>query len=130
MEVINMGKFFVHLKDDGSVFSSTERFAESGYTASFFHLTEYEHSHPDYWELHPTSDELIFLIEGKLKGEIITTPAAELVSVKPDDIAQFDINQCQAVIIPEGHWHRLLLVEESKIMVIAKYDGTGHMAVG
>src|SRR5580704_7585071 len=126
MEVINMGKSFVHLKDDGSVSSSTERFAGSDYTASFFHLTDYKHSHPDYWELHTNSDELIFLMEGKLQGEFITTPGTEIVSVRPDDIARFDINPCQAVIIPEGYWHRLLLVEESKIIVIAKYNGTRH----
>lgn len=129
MEIINMDKSFVHLTDKGSVFVSTKRFAESNYTVSFFHLTEYQQSHPDYWEMHPNGDELVFVLEGKIQAEYIPTTGSKLSSNPSYNIAQQVISQGQAVIIPKGFRHRLLLVEESKMMVITKIEGTEHNPV-
>ncbi|MBU3025194.1 cupin domain-containing protein [Zobellia galactanivorans] len=129
MEIIELESSFVHLKDDGGILASTDRLMKDCYTVSSFHLMEYKQSHPDYWEIHPSGDELILIVEGKIEVEYLDDQVSDPAINQSTKKTKRTITGGQAIIIPKGHWHRLILKEASQIVVMAKNEGSKHCPV-
>lgn len=75
-----------------------------------------EDLHPDKWEMHPSGDEFLHLIEGEL----------EVVLDRPGEDARLTLTLTQggAVVVPRGVWHRLLLKRPSALMFVTPAGGT------
>ncbi|QTC88555.1 cupin domain-containing protein [Brevundimonas pondensis] len=73
-----------------------------------------EDLHPDKWEMHPSGDEFLHLIEGEL----------EVVLDRPGEDARLTLTQGGAVVVPRGVWHRLLLRQPSALMFVTPGGGT------
>ena len=59
-------------------------------------------------EMHPDGDELLFLISGKLTVVLEDNEPPRSIELLPG----------QAVIVPRGVWHRVLLAEPSQLLHI------------
>ena len=70
-------------------------------------------------EMHPDGDELLFLISGKLT----------VVLEDSDPPRHVELNPGQAVVVPRGVWHRVLLAAPSQILHITPGPGGKHRPV-
>lgn len=61
-----------------------------------------------FWEMHPDTDELFFVIAGVLKLELLTPLGCELVSLRANDV----------VVVPKGLWHKPSAPEGAKFMYL------------
>ena len=57
-------------------------------------------------EMHPDADEVLFLISGRVDVVLEEDGAENIVSVGPG----------QAVVVPKGVWHRVLIREPSQLL--------------
>jgi mannose-6-phosphate isomerase-like protein (cupin superfamily) len=73
-----------------------------------------EDLHPDKWEMHPAGDEFLHLIEGEL----------DVVLDRPGEAARLTLTQGEAMVVPRGVWHRLLLRQPSSLMFVTPGGGT------
>lgn len=64
--------------------------------------------------MHPSGDEFLHLIEGEL----------EVVLDRPGEGARLTLTQGEAVVVPRGVWHRLLLRQPSALMFVTPGGGT------
>ena len=67
-------------------------------------------------EMHPDGDELLFLVSGKVA----------VVLEDRDPPRQVELAPGQAIIVPRGVWHRVLLIEPSQIVHITPGPGGEH----
>jgi mannose-6-phosphate isomerase-like protein (cupin superfamily) len=51
------------------------------------------------WEMHPDTDELLYVLEGHDTVEILGLEAGSPSTLVPLDAGRF-------VVVPQGHWHR------------------------
>ena len=75
-----------------------------GYT--FGVVTMIENS-PHDGEMHPDGDEVLYLIDGKVKIMLETYPVQE-----------FELNPGDGIIVPKGVWHRVDILEPSQIVYL------------
>lgn len=54
------------------------------------------------WELHPDTDELLFVLHGSVTVEILTSPSSE----------RHALTAGQFVVVPRGLWHRHLDIRD------------------
>lgn len=108
-EPIDLSRVTLGLKRDGTANLLPTRAGlpprVDGYTVSAPHMTR---NPPHNGEMHPDGDEVIFLISGRIDIELEVNGAATLSEVFPG----------QALVVPRGTWHRLLLREPSQILHI------------
>jgi len=64
-------------------------------------------------EMHPDADEVLFLISGRIDVVLEEDGAETVVEVSPG----------QAVVVPRGVWHRVLLREPSQLLHITPGPG-------
>lgn len=67
-------------------------------------------------EMHPDGDELLFLISGRLTVVLEDREPPRRVTLEPG----------QALVVPRGVWHRVLLAEPSQILHITPGPGGEH----
>ncbi len=72
--------------------------------------------HADEWEMHPAGDELLYLLTGAIDALLDEPGGERLVSLRGG----------QALLVPQGVWHRLLLLEPSDLLFITPASGTRH----
>ena len=58
-------------------------------------------------EMHPDGDEVLFLISGRVRVLLETAPAEE-----------FEMQPGDGLIVPKGVWHRVNIIEPSRIVYI------------
>lgn len=63
-------------------------------------------------EMHPDGDEVLYLIDGKVRVTLETDPVLEL-EMHPGD----------GVIVPQGVWHRVDILEPSQIVYLTPGPG-------
>ena len=63
-------------------------------------------------EMHPNGDEVLYLIDGRVRVTIETDPVQEL-EMLPGDGA----------IVPKGIWHRVDIIEPSQIVYLTPGPG-------
>jgi mannose-6-phosphate isomerase-like protein (cupin superfamily) len=62
---------------------------------------------PHNGEMHPDGDEVLYLISGRVKVILETVPVQEL-----------DMSPGDGLIVPKGVWHRVDILEPSKIVYV------------
>ena len=75
-----------------------------GYTFGVASMTE---NSPHDGEMHPDGDEVLYLIDGKVRVMLETDPVQEL-ELYPGD----------GMIVPKGVWHRVDILEPSQIVYL------------
>jgi len=76
--------------------------------------------HADEWEVHPSGDEILYLLTGSV-DVLLDEPGGERI---------FSLQGGQACLVPRGVWHRLLLGRPSDLLFITPSSGTQHRPVG
>jgi mannose-6-phosphate isomerase-like protein (cupin superfamily) len=71
---------------------------------------------PHAGEVHPDGDEILYLISGGVDVILEEADSDRTVSVKPG----------QAVVVPQGVWHRVELREPSHLLFITPGPGGAH----
>ena len=67
-------------------------------------------------EMHPDGDELVYLISGAIAVELELPGGTQTVELAPG----------QAVIVPKGIWHRVLIREPSQLFHLTPGPGGEH----
>jgi mannose-6-phosphate isomerase-like protein (cupin superfamily) len=70
--------------------------------------------HADHWERHPTGDEILCLLQGRLLAAVETDGASE----------EAVIEEGQAVIFPAAAWHRLRVLAPGRLLVFTPRAGS------
>ncbi|NMD56184.1 MULTISPECIES: cupin domain-containing protein [Tsukamurella] len=65
------------------------------------HMYFGDHLDASDWELHPDTDEFLMVLSGEVTVEILTTTGGERLRLGPGQFA----------IVPRGHWHRHLDID-------------------
>jgi mannose-6-phosphate isomerase-like protein (cupin superfamily) len=71
---------------------------------------------PHNGEMHPDGDELLYLVSGAIQVWLELDGGDRTVDVEPG----------QAVVVPRGVWHRVLLKEPSRLVHITPGPGGDH----
>lgn len=71
---------------------------------------------PHAGERHPDGDELVFLISGHVKVHL----------EQPDGDLIVELHAGEAVIVPRGIWHRIVLQQPSQLLHITPGPGGEH----
>jgi mannose-6-phosphate isomerase-like protein (cupin superfamily) len=71
---------------------------------------------PHAGEMHPDGDELLFLVSGHA-SVLLEAPASQ---------ATVELRPGQAVVVPRGVWHRVLVHEPSQLVHITPGPGGQH----
>ena len=80
-----------------------------GYTFGVATMTE---NSPHDGEMHPDGDEVLYLIDGKVRVTIETDPV-QVLELLPGD----------GLIVPKGVWHRVDILEPSQIVYLTPGPG-------
>ncbi len=80
-----------------------------GYTFGVATMTE---NSPHDGEMHPDGDEVLYLIDGKVRVTIETDPVQKL-QLLPGD----------GLIVPKGVWHKVDILEPSQIVYVTPGPG-------
>ncbi len=78
-------------------------------------IVEMTHDAPHRGELHPDGDELICILAGRVTVTIESSPDTPL-ELAPGD----------ACIVPRGEWHRVHLLEPTRMLVITPGPNGNH----
>lgn len=87
---------------------------EDGCTLGIFDFHDDRSVHADYWESHPTGDEILCVLQGRLLASVDHDGATE----------DAEIGEGQALIVPQGRWHRLRVLEPGRLVVFTPRAGT------
>lgn len=71
------------------------------------------------WEVHPTGDEIVYLIEGEI----------DLILEMDGFERRIRLEQLKATVIPKGIWHRAIVHRPSSALHITPGDGTQNRAL-
>jgi len=69
-----------------------------------------------HWEMHPSGEEVLLLLSGKLTM-VFDEAGAE---------RHVELEQGRACIVPRGVWHRVIVQEPAKLLGITYGRGTEH----
>lgn len=74
--------------------------------------------HAEFWERHPTGDEVLCVLTGRLRATV---------SLADQSVISVDIAPGQAFIVPRARWHRLQVVEPGRLLFCTPAaDGQTH----
>lgn len=128
MEKQKMHQTFVHIMKDNAITHSTDRAVPGICSLFFFNLQKASDTHPDCWELHTDGDELLMVTRGEVVIEMVSAPYAGETTVPADARKEQAVLQDgELLIVPKGHWHRILLKKETEL-VVATFGGNSKMA--
>jgi quercetin dioxygenase-like cupin family protein len=119
---VNLVDRYVHLDQSGtgetlpkSIGSSTEEgetvIWDPGVKGVLVGETEITASSRHHGERHLDGDEVLYLMSGRVRVSMEASDAT------PTEIS---VSQGEALIVPKGVWHRLLIDEPSRILVISR----------
>jgi len=80
-----------------------------GYTFGVVTMTE---NSPHDGEMHPDGDEVLYLIDGKVR-----------VTIKADPVQVLEMLPGDGMIVPKGIWHRVDILEPSQIVYLTPGPG-------
>lgn len=69
--------------------------------------------HAGYWEYHPTGDEILCVLAGRLLAVVDDDGAAKEVVIE----------EGQAFIVPRANWHRLRVLEPGRLLFLTPTAG-------
>ena len=128
METLKMNETFIHILKENAISFTTKRSVQGICALFFFNLLHPEDTHPNCWEIHPDGDELLVVTKGELEIEMVTD------AYGGEDVVPLGAGKETAVlrdgellIIPKGHWHRIILKKESELVVLT-FGGDSKLA--
>jgi len=83
-----------------------------GYTFGVARMTE---NSPHEGEMHPDGDEVLYLIDGKVRVTVETEPV-QVLEMLPGD----------GTVVPKGIWHRVEILEPSRIVYLTPGPGSEY----
>ena len=123
-----MHETFVHILKENAITHSRDRSVRGICSLFFFSLVNPKDTHPDCWEIHPDGDELLLVTKGELEIEMVTRPfAGEDTVAKNSDKETAVLEGGELLIVPKGHWHRIILKKESELVVVT-FGGNSKLA--
>jgi mannose-6-phosphate isomerase-like protein (cupin superfamily) len=78
-----------------------------------------QHTDWGHWEMHPASDEILFMLSGSLEL-IVEDKGSETIVL---------LESLSAVIVPRGAWHRARIRTPGKLLGITGGAGTQHKPI-
>jgi mannose-6-phosphate isomerase-like protein (cupin superfamily) len=84
-----------------------------GFTFGAPHMSE---SAPHGGEMHSDADELLYLVSGKVQVWFDEEDGERTVDVEPG----------QAIVVPRGIWHKVIIQEPSHLVHLTPGPGGGH----
>jgi len=128
METLKMHETFIHILKENAITYTTERTAKGICSLFFFHLIHPRDTHPDCWEIHPDGDELLLVTSGELDVEVVTQKYNGEDTVADNANTEVaTIYGGELLIVPKGHWHKIILKKESDL-VVATFGGNSKMS--
>ncbi|HEY4198281.1 MAG TPA: cupin domain-containing protein [Mucilaginibacter sp.] len=128
METLKMHETFIHILKENAITYSTDRKVKGVCSLFFFHLTQANDTHPNCWEIHPDGDELLLVTKGEVEIEMVTQLYQGEDTVPGDAEKEVAIlHDGELLIIPKGHWHRIILKKETDL-VVATFGGNSKLA--
>jgi mannose-6-phosphate isomerase-like protein (cupin superfamily) len=88
-----------------------------GYTVGAPYITG---DPPHGGEVHPDADELLYLVSGRVRVNLELAEGER----------QVDLGPGQALVVPRGIWHRIVLFEPYQLVHITPGPGGGHRPLG
>jgi quercetin dioxygenase-like cupin family protein len=80
-----------------------------GYTFGVATMTE---NSPHDGEMHPDGDEVLYLIDGKVR-----------VTIESDPVQVLEMSPGDGMIVPQGVWHKVDILEPSRIIYLTPGPG-------
>ena len=84
-----------------------------GYTFGVATMTE---NSPHDGEMHPDGDEVLYLISGKVRVTVET-------DLETDNVQVIDMQPGAGLIVPQGVWHKVDILEPSQIVYLTPGPG-------
>ena len=121
-EALDLSTTFVHLSNGGDVepVTLTPSFWRDSTARGLYdrlvgalEFRSSEDLHSSIQEVHPESDELIFLVSGAIDVVLEESGAERAVTIEAG----------QAAIVPRGMWHRLVMRQPGKLLFINSRTG-------
>ena len=123
-----MHETFVHILKENAITYSRDRSVRGICSLFFFHLVNPKDTYPDCWEIHPDGDEMLLVTKGELEIEMVTRPFTGEDNVpKNSDTETAVLAGGELLIVPRGHWHRIILRKESELVVVT-FGGNSKLA--
>lgn len=128
MQTQKMHQTFIHILEKNAITQSTDRSVPGICSLFFFSLQKAADTHPDCWELHTDGDELLMVTKGEVLIEMVSAPYTGE-DIVPADAKkeQVLLEDGELVIVPKGHWHRILLKRKTEL-IVATFGGDSKMA--
>jgi mannose-6-phosphate isomerase-like protein (cupin superfamily) len=128
METLKMLETFIAFGKGNEIMRTADRHLKDVCLLSFFYLDQPELTHPDHWEIHPDGDELLLVTEGALDVEIVLR-AGDMEAGVPRHpaVKKVTVSGGESLIVKKGHWHRVILREETNL-VVAGVRGNSRLA--
>jgi len=123
-QAIDLARFLLALRADAGVgvlpFSARGD-ADAQWVVGLRHVSDCASVHGDHWERHPRGDEVLCLLDGSV--QVVLGSAGQ-----PE--RTLALRAGQAVVVPQGHWHRLHIEEPGRLIFITPSQGSEHRRVG
>jgi mannose-6-phosphate isomerase-like protein (cupin superfamily) len=84
------------------------------YLLTVFDFDDDRSLHADHWERHPSGDEILCVLQGRLLAAVEAAGGAE----------EAEIGEGQAVIFAKAAWHRLRVLEPGRLLVFTPRAGS------
>ena len=124
-----MHETFIHIMRENAITHSRDRAVKGVCSLFFFNLLQPKDTHPDCWEIHPDGDELLLVTKGELEIEMVTRSfTGEDTVPKNSDKETAVLHDGELLIVPKGHWHRIILNKQTEL-VVATFGGNSKLAV-
>ena len=124
-----MHETFIHIMRENAITHSRDRTVKGVCSLFFFNLLQPKDTHPDCWEIHPDGDELLLVTKGELEIEMVTRSfTGEDTVPKNSDKETAVLHDGELLIVPKGHWHRIILNKQTEL-VVATFGGNSKLAV-
>lgn len=79
-----------------------------------FEFADDDSVHADHWERHPSGDEVLCVLDGRLHLTVETESSAQ----------EATLESGQAFIVPRARWHRLRVLEPGRLIALTPVAGT------
>lgn len=123
-QAIDLSRFLLALRPDADVgvlpFSARAN-PHAHWIVGLRHVCDSASVHGDHWERHPLGDEVLCLLDGRV--QVVLGAAG-----RPE--RTLALHAGQALVVPQGHWHRLHIEAPGRLLFITPSQGSEHRRVG
>jgi mannose-6-phosphate isomerase-like protein (cupin superfamily) len=120
IQSFSFAKSILHADSGGSAslleppFVKAELGRLDGRILATFPIASPADAHSDMWEMHPSGDEVLFMLTGELAVDYSDGLHSGTASVEAG----------QGIVVPRGVWHRLILREPGLLLALTPAQGT------